>query len=100
MGTDRTDAGVEPMLASPPAPQSLLSESANPMNRMNQAIHFWDYRGHTEGRVLGIDSACAVLSLTSFNWIETGEDTGSQGPSPTPTTLEWAGSRRGRREEH
>lgn len=69
MGTDRTDAGVEPMLASPPAPQSLLSESANPMNRMNQAMHFWDY---TEGRVLGIDSACAVLSLTSFNRIGTG----------------------------
>jgi hypothetical protein len=67
MGTDRNDTGVEPVLPYPPAPQSLLSESANPMNRTNQAMHFWDCGGRTEGRVLGIDSTCAVLL---FNWFQ------------------------------
>lgn len=44
MGMNRIDAGTVPMLASPPAPQPLLSESANPMNRMIQGILFWDHQ--------------------------------------------------------
>lgn len=75
MGMNRIDAGTVPMLASPPAPQPLLSESANPMNRMIQGILFWDHQDCgvcTKGRALGADSDCAVLSLTSFNWRETG----------------------------
>lgn len=90
MGTDRIDAGAVPTLASPPAPQPLLSESANPMNRMSQAIHFWDHQdcgGCTKERVLGADLACAVLSLISFNWRESGErreQTKSQRTSTTP----------------
>lgn len=75
MGMNRIDAGAVPMLASP----------ANPMNRTIQGVHSWDHQDCgvcTKGRVLGVDSAYAMLSLTSFNWRETGGKHGVLGNKP------------------
>ena len=97
MGMSRIDAGAVPMLASPPAPQPLLSKSANPMNRTRQGIHSRDHQDCgvcTKGRVLGADSARAVsYHLPASTGGKLGGNIGSRGTSPTSTTSGWTGPR-------